>query len=114
MKSQHAGIHGGSTNLSYSDDKQGFGAGKAIAVALVFGPIGLGAGVLINRKRRHVHVRCNGCFQVFTADKLLAVERQIVKRETPQRDLATASTPGIRCVQRARGRAPCRTILPGD
>ena len=70
----HVCIHCGSTNLSYADEKQGFGAGKAVVGALMFGPLGLLGGAIGSRKR-HVHVRCNACLKTFTADKMLAHEK---------------------------------------
>lgn len=67
---KHACIHCGSTDLSYSENKQGFGAGKALLGAVVFGPLGLVAGA-INRNRSEVLVRCNRCFKQFTAEKMV-------------------------------------------
>ncbi|HEY2748181.1 MAG TPA: hypothetical protein VGL86_26335 [Polyangia bacterium] len=84
---KHLCIHCGSADLAYSDDKQGFGAGKAIAGALAFGPLGLVAGA-INKNKRHVHVRCNGCLKTFTADKML-------KNEKRERNLAQMGVVGL-------------------
>ena len=75
-------IHCGSTELTYSDEKQGLGAGKAFLGAVAIGPLGLLAGA-INRKKSRVLVRCNHCFKQFEAGKLL---------EAPKAERAAAST----------------------
>jgi len=71
----HACIHCGSTELSFSDDKQGFGAGKALLGAVAFGPLGLFAGA-INKNKRHAHIRCNSCLKIFSADQMLKAEQR--------------------------------------
>lgn len=67
---EHACIYCGSKDLSYADEKQGFGAGKAVAGAIFFGPLGLAAGA-INRKKTSVLVRCNRCLKHFDGQKML-------------------------------------------
>lgn len=66
-------VHCGSEALEYSEDKQGFGVGKALVGAVVFGPLGLLAGG-INRNKRTVYVRCNSCFKIYSAMDLLKAE----------------------------------------
>lgn len=68
--SEHACVHCGSSDLAFSEDKQGFGVGKAFLGAIVLGPLGLLAGG-INRHKKTIYVRCNGCFKVYDAKDLL-------------------------------------------
>lgn len=67
----HRCIHCGSGDLTFSDEKQGFGIGKAFAGAVVLGPLGLLAGG-INRKKSTVMVRCGACLKQFSGDEMIA------------------------------------------
>lgn len=85
----HKCIHCGSRDLVYSEQAQGFGAGKAIAGAVVFGPLGLVAGA-INKNKMHVIVRCNSCLQTFTAAEMLEPERLKKKEDENKNFIAKA------------------------
>jgi hypothetical protein len=67
----HVCIHCGATDLTFAEDRQGFGAGKAFVGAMALGPYGLLAGA-INRKKSRVLVRCNRCFKQFDAAEMVA------------------------------------------
>jgi hypothetical protein len=80
-------IHCGSEDLSFTSDKQGFSGGKALAGAVVFGPLGLLAGT-IGSKKGTTFCLCNSCHQTFSLKDSEKVEAK-KKREENFRSMST-------------------------